>query len=362
MPIETLQSSEPQKYVTYLQDGVLRKAPVVMTSDEVKQSYKQSAAKADVMELPASLTNKDRIILKLNPVEKPTYEFDASAVKIDLNLDFSAENLKKVLNNVIGMDKQLPAGNRDGVSKEEQKNGADFTSFLKVDLSVDAERIQKKRVSGGSGRVRDVHVHYRRRTSSRQYENRRLERIRLQIQRRQQESVDARLSIMHRNGFRIVHKRISQRYQEDLSLKAELIDKFTTLTDKVNKKQPESTGKFIDTTNKLVQNKRVSGKTVSRFFDAVESYIDKAKSTLHKKIDKFLDRIAKDFNMSEDKLDEMRTNLHNKVDGFFDKVDKVLDKLEADAIDFLGDNEGKLIEEKTISEVQENPGTVEQVA
>jgi len=147
-----------------------------------------------------------------------------------------------------------------------------------------------------------------------------------------------------------------------LSLKAELIDKFTTLTDKINKKQPESTGKFIDTTNKLVQNKRVSGKTVSRFFDAVESYIDKTRNALHKKIDKFLDRIAKDFNVGEDRLDEMRMSLHNKVDGFFDKVDKVLDKLEADAIDFLGDNEGKLIEEKTISEVQENPGTVEQVA
>jgi len=344
MVIELSQINEPQKYVAYLQDEILNKALLSMSLHELKQSDESSFNKTIVKEPPISLIKGDKVVLKLNPIEKPTYKFDASVVKIDLNLDFSAENLKKVLNNVTGIDKHLPEGNTDGVSKEEQKNGDGFMSFLKVGLSVDAERVQKKSVSEGKGKARDIHIHYRSRSVSRQYENQRLERIRLQIQRRQQESVDARLSIMHRNGFRIVHKRISQRYQEDLSLKAELIDKFTTLTDKVNEKHPESTGKFIDTTNKLVQNKKVSGKTVSRFFDAVESYIDKTKNTLYKKIDKFLDRIAKDFNVDKDRLNDIRTNLHYKVDSFFDKVDTVLDKLEADAIDFLGEQEEKPVE------------------
>jgi hypothetical protein len=135
------------------------------------------------------------------------------------------------------------------------------------------------------------------------------------------------------------------KYQEDLSIRAELLNKFDSVTTKVAKQEPESTEKFLDTTNKLVQNEKVSGETVSKFFYVVESYVEKTRNTLHKKIDKFLDKISNDFNVDKEKLNEMRINLHTKVDTFFDNVNNMVDKLEGETLKILGENKSANITE-----------------
>ena len=362
MDISTLQSNGLNEQVNLLNAQALKTQLKKLTLSDVNQSKTSEIEEAEVNKLPGSLPEKDSLSYQFNPKEKPTYNFDISAVKIDLNLEFSAENLRKTLNHVIGTENQLLEKNEDNNTDNNQKKENKITPFLNVGLSVDAERIQKKRVSGGNGRVSDVHVRYHSRTLSKEYVNRRLEQIKLQIQRRQQEEVDVRLSIMHRNGYRIVQQRISQRYREDVSLKAELLDKFSTVTNKIAAKQPESTGKFLNTTNKLVQNKRVSGKTVSKFFDVVESYVDKTRKALHSRINKFLNRISKDFNVDEDKLSEMRSTLHNKVDSFFDNVNAVINKLEGEAVKFLEDKNEMAVEENAPAELPENQEVIDQIA
>ncbi|MFC1563034.1 hypothetical protein ACFL4Z_03185, partial [candidate division KSB1 bacterium] len=345
MDAQTLKSNGLNEQLTLLQSQTLKTQSKKLALSGSKSGEIGGIDNTESKELLGDITGRDSVSLQVNPKVKTTYEFDASAVKIDLNLDFSVENLKKTLNHVIGREKQLMNGNEDSKTDRNQKERSEITPFLNVGLSVEAERIQKNRFSGGTGKIREIHVRHHRYTLSKQYVNRRLENIKLQIQRRQQERADARLDIMYRNGYRIVYRRISQKYHENLSLKAELMYKFSKVANKVAEHQPESTGKFIKTTDKLVQNKKVSGKTVSKFFDVVESYIDKTRKALHKRINKFLNRIAIDFNVDDEKLKEMRTNLHSKVDKFFNNVDSVLDKLEGEAIKFLRDKNENMIDE-----------------
>lgn len=289
------------------------------------------------------------------PVKKPTEEtdgqtkndpvgksqFDASAVKLDLTMSFSAENLKKNLTNVLNVQKQLPDSSKNNDQKKDYIDKAEIVPFIAVDLSVKAERVQKEHVGSGNGSVQDIHIRQSRTIVSVNSATYRLDQIKLQIQRRQSEQINAQSSIVHRDGYRIIRQRISQRYREDLSLKAELLDKFSAVAQKVEESKPETTDKFLNTTDKLVQNTNVSGKTISKFFNVVDSYVDKTKQALHGQIDKFMDSISKDFNVNTEKLNEMSAELHSRVDQFFDGVNKMLGSLKDEALKTLVPNDNK---------------------
>jgi len=301
--------------------------------------------KNNLVKLQTSEKQENQYILTAGNTSKG---FDSQAIRIDLNLDFTASRLKQTLNQLTERGKQLPGKNKDTSQDKNLTAKKQTSSFLKVDLSVDAKRLQKRRVSGKGRRVpREVHFYSYNRKTYIEQRNYRLEQIKLRIQRRQMEEQFSRLSIQYRNGYRTIQQSISQRFHEDLSLQAELMKKFDSTAQNVITKQPESTGKFLKTTDKLVKNVKVSGETITKFFDAVESYIDKTKKVLHKKIDKFLDRIQKDFNIEREKLDTIRANLHSKVDKFFDKVDTMLGQLESESLKELEGDEEKVVQENT---------------
>ncbi len=287
---------------------------------------------------------------KAEPFYKPT--IDISAVQLDLNLEFNAESLKSTLDNIIGKEDKKNSG-EEGVKNRAQP-------FLGVALSVRAMSSEKTRVNG-SGRAREIDIRYRRRTVRREHSNYRLDNIRMKIRRRQSEAIDARLQVKYRNGYRVVRRKIAQRYREDVSVQANLLRQFDNTTQKVAENKPEDTGKFLKTTDRLVSNKRVTGKTVAKFFDVVESYVDKTRKALHSKIDRFLDKIAENFNVDKEKLNEMKANLHNKVNSFFDNVNNTLDKLEGDSMSFIaGGTEQKEVE-GGIAPAEEQPAETEPV-
>ena len=310
------------------------------SADKVYIPIQQPREKKNIQ---SAVEEENTVKKKAEPFYKPA--IDISAVQLDLNLEFNAENLKDTLDTIIGKEENQP------ISKETKENGLKKKKkaepFLSVDLSVRAERIQKTRVSG-SGKAHEIDIRYRRRAVRKEHSNYRLDNIRMNIRRRQSEAIDARLQVKYRNGYRIVRRKIAQRYREDVSVQANLLRQFDRTTQKVAENKPEDTGKFLKTTDKLVSNKRVTGKTVSRFFDVVESYVDKTRKALHGKIDRFLDKIADNFNVDKEKLNEMKANLHNKVDSFFDNVNNTLDKLEGDALKFIaGGTEQKKVEGET---------------
>jgi hypothetical protein len=342
--MEILQSNGGQ--VSFLQSLVFKtfnyqstKPLTISENKTVAENQVENIAKASQDNLVADKVEYPQTYSDNKP------QLDISAVKLDLNLAFSAENLKENITNILGKEKQLPKNIENGNYDKDKENNKNFPSFINVDLSVQAERVQKTPVSGGNGKVKGVDVYYRKSSIREKNAFYNLEQIKLQVQRRRQEAVEKELNVRYLNGYRIVRQRISMKYQEDLSIRAELLNKFDSVTTKVAKQEPESTEKFLDTTNKLVQNEKVSGETVSKFFDVVESYVEKTRNTLHKKIDKFLDKISNDFNVDKEKLNEMRINLHTKVDTFFDNVNNMVDKLEGETLKILGENKSANITE-----------------
>lgn len=287
-------------------------------------------------------------------------EIDINAVQLDLNLEFDAESLKDTLDKVIGREKNPPDGKEANNKVEKKKR----KPFLSVNLSVKAKSVEKTKVSG-TGKAREIDVRYRRRRVRRERSEYNLDNVKLNVRRRQREAISARLQIRYRNGYRIVRRRIAQRYHDDVSIQAKLLQQFDNTTQKVAENKPEDTGKFLKTTERLVSNKKVSGKTVSKFFDVVESYVDKTRKALHKKIDQFINTIARNFNIDGERLNEMKNSYHNKVDSFFDNVNNTLDKLEAGALKFISGSETpKQVnnEAETVEESQPEPEPVDVVA
>ena len=142
-------------------------------------------------------------------------QLDISAVKLDLNLAFSAENLKENITNILGKEKQLQKNIENENSdkdKENKENNEKFPSFINVDLSVQAERVQKTSVSGGNGSVKGIDVYYRKSSIREKNVFYNLEQIKLQVQRRRREAVEKELNVRYLNGYRIVRQRISMKY------------------------------------------------------------------------------------------------------------------------------------------------------
>ncbi|MFC1558045.1 hypothetical protein ACFL40_01680 [candidate division KSB1 bacterium] len=304
--------------------------------------------------VPEKTVEKNNTDTFTKSIYKPT--IDISAVQLDLNLEFNADSLKSTLDNIIGKE-----GNQSSDKKTKGKSVKKKAEpFLSVGLSANAVGVEMTKVSG-SGKAREIDVRYRRRSVNKESSDYRLDNIRMKISRRRREEVDARLQVRYRNGYRIVRRKIAQRYREDVSVQADLLRQFDNTTQKVAENKPEDTGKFLKTTDRLVSNKKVKAKTVSKFFDVVESYVDKTRKALHSKIDRFLDKIADNFNVDKEKLNEMKANLHNKVDSFFDNVNNTLDKLEGDAISFIaGSTEQKAVEGET-AVTEEQPAEREPV-
>lgn len=304
---------------------------------------------------------KNNIDTYTKSIYKPT--IDISAVKLDLNLDFNAESIKDTLDSIIGR-KENKSADRQSEKNTKKKNNAG--SFLSVDLSASAKGVEVTKVSG-PGRARSINVHYTKRAVRKEQVEYTADNVKVKVRRRQREAVDDHLQVRYQWGYRTVKRKIEQRYHDDVSVQAQLLKQFDNTSQKVAENKPEDTGRFLKTTDKLVSNKKVTANTVSKFFDVVGSYVDRARSALHSKIDQFLDKIANNFNVDNEKLDEMRANLHNKVDSFFENVDNTLNKLEDGAIDFVqGTPEQKEVEEETahapVEEPQAEPEPVDIVA
>ena len=245
---------------------------------------------------------------------------------LDLDLSFSPEALQKTLNSLTA----TAAGSREAAP-------APANEILTTGFSADGAQVEKTKISEGNGTVRDINTYEYRKTERRVTSDYRIDRIKLSIQRREREETEARLSVSDRNGYRIVYKRLSQRYQDSLSLRAELLSKFTSGAAAVEKNAPESTGAFIETTGKLAEEPAVTGKTISAFFDAVEAHFDASRAALHAKIDTFLERLTKDLNLSEDEMKQAGKLLHERVDSFFGEVNHILDGMEKANLAAIGE-------------------------
>ena len=107
MTISTLQSIGLSEQINLLNAQVLKTQLKKLNLSDATPGKTGEIKETEVNKLSGSLAEKDSLSFQFNPNEKPTYNFDISAVKIDLNLEFSAENLRNTLNQVIGGENRL---------------------------------------------------------------------------------------------------------------------------------------------------------------------------------------------------------------------------------------------------------------
>ncbi len=290
-----------------------------------------------------SIMNKD--LIQFVSKKKTSDSVEKQKLNINLDLNFSISKLKQNVEKII---------DKDNIQDNGEKK---FTPFLETEIKTAAKKVKKEPVAGnGNGSAADVRVKVTKTSTKHQRSHYRLDKIKLQIQRRQSEKTSAALGVQYRNGYRKVYYKLSQRYSEDVSLNAELLNKFNNVTQDVAQKQPESTEKFLNTTEKLVDNKNVSGKNISRFFDVVDSYVNKAEEALHSRIDTFLDNILKNFDFDPENINRVRERLHNSVDDFFDNVGTAIDMLESGTLESISAGESA---DKVKAPAENEPVTTE---
>jgi len=146
------------------------------------------------------------------------------------------------------------------------------------------------------------------------------------------ESTTTRRSLKNHfhDGHRNASNKLEMRFRLDSSFRLTQINRFNDQTGRMAEQQPQALPGYFDNVGVLAETS--SGSTLTRFFDAVDGYLDGVEDQLIERAESFFEAAAAELGFDGATVDLARDQLTGSIESFFGRVEAAMDQLQGQMV------------------------------